>query len=138
MTAESDARRIAAGPPPSASLPAESAEHPTRDWPAHEQPVQQQPVQQQPVDEAPYDPLRLCIYATIALLGWLAGPVALVVFAAAGFAGYWKARRAGLLRSRCFLRDTRLVLAYLAVLIAAGAWGMYAWLAPLVLDHRLG
>jgi hypothetical protein len=74
----------------------------------------------------------LCIYATIALLGWLAGPVALVVFAVVGAAGYWKARRAGLKRSRCFLRDTRVVLAYFALLIAAGAWGTYRWLGPLV------
>ena len=27
--------------------------------------------------EPPYDPLRLCIFATVALLGWLLGPVAL-------------------------------------------------------------
>lgn len=133
IAAESDARRIAAGPPPSASLAADGAERSTREWLAHKQPVEEQPA-----DKAPYDPLRLCIYATIALLGWLAGPVALVVFASVGFAGYWKARRVGLKRSRCFLRDTRLVLAYFAVLIAAGAWGIYAWLAPLVLDHWLG
>jgi hypothetical protein len=65
---------------------------------------------------APYDPLRLCVYATIALLGWLGGPVTLLVFAGLGFAGYLSARRAGLTRSRCFLRDTRLVLGYLAAL----------------------
>jgi hypothetical protein len=79
-----------------------------------------------PPRPVPYDPLHLCIFATIALLGWLAGPVALVVFAAVGFAGYWKAWRAGLTRSRCFLRDTRLVLTYLAVLAAAGVWGTVA------------
>lgn len=32
------------------------------------------------------------------------------------------------MRSRCILRDTRLMLAYSAVLIAAGVWGIYAWL----------
>jgi hypothetical protein len=70
--------------------------------------------------------LHLCIYATIALLGWAAGPVALVLFAGVGFVGYWRARRAGLLRSKCFLRDTRLVLAYLALLSLAGIGGTLA------------
>lgn len=74
---------------------------------------------------APYDPLRLCIFATIALLGWLLGPVALLFFAGLGFAGYVRARRAGLLRSRCLLRDTRLVLTYLAVLVVAAGAGIW-------------
>ncbi|MGR6913266.1 hypothetical protein ACU635_03305 [[Actinomadura] parvosata] len=69
--------------------------------------------------QAPYDPLRLCVYATIALLAWLLGPWAVLGFAALGFAGYWKARRAGLTRSKCFLRDTRLVLAYLGLIALA-------------------
>ncbi|WP_346102255.1 hypothetical protein [Nonomuraea maheshkhaliensis] len=64
----------------------------------------------------PYDPLRLCVYATVALLAWLLGPWAVLGFAALGFAGYWRARRAGLTRSKCFLRDTRLVLAYLGLI----------------------
>ncbi|SPL94156.1 putative transfer protein SpdA [[Actinomadura] parvosata subsp. kistnae] len=69
--------------------------------------------------QAPYDPLRLCIYATVALLAWLLGPWAVLGFAALGFAGYWRARRAGLTRSKCFLRDTRLVLAYLGLIALA-------------------
>ncbi len=81
----------------------------------------------------PFDPLRLCIFATISLLGWMFGPLAVVVFAGVGFAGYWKARQAGLTRSRCYLRDTRLVLGYLFLLAAAGAWGLVLlvqrWLA---------
>ncbi len=121
MTAESDARRIAAGLPPSASVPA----LPPADG--------LQPTPAQPLTKSPYDPLRLCIYATIALLGWLAGPVALVVFAVVGFVGYSKARRAGLMRSQCLLRDTRLMLAYFAVLAAAGVGGSYLWL---ILGHR--
>jgi len=40
--------------------------------------------------------------------------------------GYARARRQGLLRSRCKLGDTRLVLLYLAVLAAAAAYGIYA------------
>ncbi|UBU13655.1 hypothetical protein [Nonomuraea gerenzanensis] len=69
----------------------------------------------QPAKE-PYDPLRLCVYATVALLAWLLGPWAVLGFAVLGFAGYWRARRAGLSRSKCFLRDTRLVLAYLGLI----------------------
>ncbi|NJP93965.1 hypothetical protein HCN51_31780 [Nonomuraea sp. FMUSA5-5] len=69
--------------------------------------------------QTPYDPLRLCVYATVALLAWLLGPWAVLGFAALGFAGYWRARRAGLTRSKCFLRDTRLVLAYLGLIALA-------------------
>lgn len=72
----------------------------------------------------PYDPLRLCIFATIALIAWVAGPLAVVVFAGLGFAGYLRARRDGLERSKCFLRDTRLVLAYLGILALAGVVGV--------------
>lgn len=86
-----------------------------------------------PDDGATFDPLRLCIFATVALLGWALGPFALVFFAGLGFVGYWKARRAGLTRSRCLLRDTRLVLGYLAVLVVAGLVGatllVRGWLA---------
>ena len=78
---------------------------------------------------APYDPLRLCIFATVALLGWLLGPVALLLFAGLGLGGYTKAYRAGLTRSKCFLRDTRLVLGYLALLALAGAVGVWSWLS---------
>lgn len=77
-----------------------------------------------PVHGGPGDPLRLCIFSTVALLGWLLGPVALAFFAALGFAGYLKARRAGLLRSRCLLGDTRLVLVYLGLLVAVGVTGV--------------
>jgi len=115
MDPASDARRIAGGPNPSQLVRRHAA--------AHSNP--QGPGTPAPTGQAPYDPLRLCIFATIALLGWLAGPVALVAFAALGFAGYWKARRRGLARSKCFLRDTRLVLAYLGVLLAAGPYGTY-------------
>jgi hypothetical protein len=72
----------------------------------------------------PYDPLRLCVCTTVALLAWLLGPVVVVAFAATGFAGYVAARRAGLDRSRCVLRDTRLVLLYLGLAALAGAAGV--------------
>jgi hypothetical protein len=70
------------------------------------------------------DPLRLCVVSTVALLGWLAGPFALALFAGLAFAGYWRARRAGLLRSRCLLGDTRIVLVYLGVLMVAAGVGI--------------
>jgi len=72
-----------------------------------------------PAAGATFDPLRLCVFATVALLGWLGGPFAVAVFAALGLAGYVRARRAGLQRSRCMLRDTRLVIGYLALVLAA-------------------
>jgi hypothetical protein len=78
------------------------------------------------MNTTPYDPLRLCVYATIALLTWILGPVAVVGFAVLGFVGYWRARRHGLTRSKCALRDTRLVLGYLAAVAAAGTAGV-AW-----------
>ncbi|HKU03009.1 MAG TPA: hypothetical protein VJQ80_09395 [Arthrobacter sp.] len=117
MDPSSDARRIAGGPKPSQLVRRYAAAHSTPKGPGAARSTGQ----------APYDPLRLCIFATVALLGWLAGPAALAVFAGLGFAGYWKARRRGLARSKCFLRDTRLVLAYLGALLAAGAYG--TWVA---------
>ena len=73
-----------------------------------------------------YDPLRLCIFTTVALLTWLLGPAVVVAFAALGFTGYLRARRAGLTRSKCLLRDTRLVLGYLA-LVGLSALAGVAW-----------
>jgi hypothetical protein len=84
---------------------------------------------EQTAESTPYDPLRLCIFATVAALGWLLGPLALLLFAVLGFTGYWKARRAGLARSKCLLGDTRIVLGYLALLAAAACAGIYLrWL----------
>jgi len=74
---------------------------------------------------AAVDPLRLCIFATVAMLGWLLGPLALLFFATLGIVGYVKARRAGLLRSRCLLGDTRNVLAYLGLLAALAVSGLW-------------
>ena len=101
------------------------------------EPVPGRPVPGAPIDPprgdaaasgSTFDPLRLCVFTTVALLAWLLGPFAVLAFAILGLAGYWKAHRAGLTRSRCYLRDVRLVLAYLsvvAVLALAGcAWQM--------------
>lgn len=87
----------------------------------------------QPSQEHPYDPLRLCVYATVAALTWLAGPAAVAAFAGLAVAGYLRARRAGLRRSACVLRDVRLVLGYLVLLTAAGlagaGWHLWRWLS---------
>ena len=79
-----------------------------------------------PEDAPPFDPLRLCVFATVALLGWLLGPWALLGFSLLAVAGYARARHQGLLRSKCKLGDTRLVLLYLVVLAVAAAYGIYA------------
>ncbi len=72
----------------------------------------------------PVDPLRFCVATTAALIAWLITPaLALAVFAGLALTAYWRARRAGLLASRCAIGDTRLVLAYLGVLAAAGIVG---------------
>jgi hypothetical protein len=41
-------------------------------------------------------------------------------FSGVALAAYWRARRQGLVRSRCKLGDTRLVMTYLGVLFFAG------------------
>jgi uncharacterized membrane protein len=75
-----------------------------------------------PAAPQPFDPLRLCIYTTIAALAWLLTPwVVVTVFSGVALAAYFKARRAGLVKSKCKLGDTRLVMAYLGVLFLAGA-----------------
>jgi hypothetical protein len=76
---------------------------------------------------APFDPLRLCVYATVALIACLLGPIALLAFSGIAIAGYAKARRAGLLRSRCKIGDTRLVLVYLSVLAVLAAVATPFW-----------
>ena len=76
---------------------------------------------------APFDPLRLCVYATVALIACLLGPIALLAFSSLAIAGYAKARRAGLLRSRCKIGDTRLVLVYLSALAVLAAVATPFW-----------
>ncbi|MGA0945330.1 MAG: hypothetical protein ACO3UW_06120 [Candidatus Nanopelagicales bacterium] len=94
--------------------------------------VPERPVPGEPAVASSFDPLKLCIFTTIALLAWIFGPVAVAVFAVLGLAGYWRAHRAGLTRSRCYLRDVRLVLLYLGLVLVAAlagiAWTVYGWL----------
>ena len=80
---------------------------------------------QETAAEPPFDPLRLCVFATVAVLGWVLGPWALLGFATLAIVGYGRARRAGLLRSKCKLGDTRLVLLYLVALALAAGAGIY-------------
>lgn len=93
-------------------------------WSASAHPAAGHPAPGQPVSAQPYDPLRLCVYTTVALLAWLLGPWAVLAFAALGIAGYVRARRAGLTRSKCVLRDVRLVLAYLGAVAVAAVVGI--------------
>ncbi|VXA92582.1 hypothetical protein MICRO8M_10061 [Microbacterium sp. 8M] len=75
----------------------------------------------------PFDPLRLCVFTTVALIACLLGPIAVLGFALIAIAGYTRARRQGLLRSKCKLGDTRLVLAYLSVLAVLAAVATPFW-----------
>lgn len=82
-------------------------------------------------DPVGFDPLRLCVHATIALITCVFGPIALLGFSVIAIVGYARARRAGLMRSKCKLGDTRVVLAYLAALAvaatAAAPWWVMLW-----------
>ena len=80
-----------------------------------------------PPRASPFDALRLCVFATIAAIAAVTGPIAVLVFSGVAIAGYARARRAGLLRSRCKLGDTRLVLLYLSVLAAASLLAIPFW-----------
>ena len=80
----------------------------------------------------PFDPLRLCVFTTIALLAWVLGPVVVLVFALVGIAGYVKARRGGLLRSKCKLGDTRVVIGYLSLVALAALAALVLWVLRLI------
>lgn len=85
-----------------------------------------------PDPAAPFDPLRLCVFTTIAVIAAITGPVAVLTFALIAIGGYAKARRAGLMRSRCKLGDTRVVLAYLAVIALLAAAAIPFWIKMLL------
>jgi hypothetical protein len=72
-----------------------------------------------------FDPIRFCVYTTVALLAWLVSPPVMVMaMSGLGLWAYWRAVRAGLTRSKCVLRNPKLVLFYLGAVFAAGAVGL--------------
>lgn len=80
------------------------------------------------------DPLRFCVWTTVALLAWLFSPALVAaLFGFAGLRAYAKAWRAGLRKSDCVLGDPRLVMLYLGLVGLAGVgwtvWRVASWLA---------
>lgn len=68
----------------------------------------------QPTQTAVFDPIRFCIFTTIALIAWICGPpLAVTLMSGLGLWAYAHAWRQGLRQSKCFLRDPWLVMAYL-------------------------
>ena len=69
----------------------------------------------------PADPLRFCIFTTIALIAWVLGPpLAVTLMSGLGLWAYIRAWRQGLRSSKCLLRDPRLVMLYLSTAFVAG------------------
>ena len=69
-----------------------------------------------------FDPIRFCVFTTVALIAWAFGaPVAVTLMSGLGLWAYAHAWRAGLRESRCFLRDPRLVMGYLGAAFLLGA-----------------
>jgi uncharacterized membrane protein YczE len=77
-----------------------------------------------------FDPIRFCVYTTVALLAWLVSPPVMVMaMSGLGLWAYWRAVRAGLTRSKCVLRNPKLVLLYLGTVFTAGAIGLFVEIA---------
>lgn len=75
-----------------------------------------------PIPRPMHDPLGFCVFTTVALIAWAAGPpFAVTLMAGLGLWAYGRAIRAGITRSRCVLRRPWLVMAYLLAAFAAGA-----------------
>lgn len=83
-------------------------------------------------DPEPFDPLRLCVFTTVAVIACITGPLAVLYFSLQAIRGYSKARRAGLMRSRCKLGDTRVVLVYLAVIAMLAVVAIPFWIKFLI------
>ncbi len=70
-----------------------------------------------------FDPVRFCVFTTVALIAWVFGPpVAVMLMSGLGLWAYAVAWRNGLRESRCFLKDARLVIGYLAGAFALAAF----------------
>jgi hypothetical protein len=68
-----------------------------------------------------YDPIRFCIFTTIALIAWAFGPpFAVTLMSGLGLWAYVNAWRQGLRESKCFLRDPRLIMGYLGTAFGLG------------------
>ena len=68
-----------------------------------------------------FDPIRFCVFTTVALIAWVFGPpFAVMLMAGMGLWAYANAWRQGLRESKCVLRDPRLVMAYLGAAFALG------------------
>jgi hypothetical protein len=73
----------------------------------------------------PFDPIRFCVFTTVALLAWAFGaPVVVMAMSGLGIWAYRRAMRAGLRETKCVLRKPRLVLLYLGVAFTLGAAGL--------------
>lgn len=69
-----------------------------------------------------FDPIRFCVFTTIALLAWIfSAPVAVMALSGLGLWAYVRAWRRGLRESRCLLRRPVLVIVYLALAFGLGA-----------------
>lgn len=83
------------------------------------------PVQPSVAPAPAFDPLRFCVYTTVALLAWLVSPPVMVMaMSGLGLWAYSRAIRGGLTRSKCVLRNPRLVLLYLGSVFVAGTVGL--------------
>jgi hypothetical protein len=81
------------------------------------------------------DPIRFCVYTTVALLAWVVSPPVMVMaMSGLGLWAYSRAVRGGLTRSKCVLRNPKLVLFYLGTVFTAGAVGLAFEIARVV--HR--
>ena len=68
-----------------------------------------------------YDPLRFCIFTTVAIIAWVCGPpFAVALMSGLGLWAYANAWRQGLRQSKCFLRDPRLIMGYLGTAFVLG------------------
>ncbi len=70
-----------------------------------------------------FDPIRFCIFTTVALIAWIFGaPFAVMLMSGLGLWAYAHAWRQGLRRSKCYLRDPRLIMGYLGTAFGLGAF----------------